>query len=308
MELPDLSKASNLRELIIFGCKSLRQVPPSAVSSQKLEYLNMGDCESLESIAELPASVVCVIARDCRSLHTVSVSALDSVAEEAIQQQQFEDMSFNFTNCNKLEGTARNRITEHAYGRLKRALAAAPTCATTPWRFKEDTGKFLSVWNHWHNHPKLSVLSGADAGWFRYINPERGAVTLDVAPGDSLLGFIFYVMFSAFYGIHQVYGTELSHYSYKYCVKVMNGPSFSYDGNWLRGENMSLDGNSFWYDGQCCIDMIKVMEESTDINNSIQLVVLLQFFYHRLDPTVEDKLLENPYWGMHPVYASDVRN
>ncbi|XLU25833.1 hypothetical protein S245_061899, partial [Arachis hypogaea] len=58
MELPDLSKAPNLREVSISGCKSLRQVPPSAVCSQKLKYLNVSNCESLESIAELPASVV----------------------------------------------------------------------------------------------------------------------------------------------------------------------------------------------------------------------------------------------------------
>ncbi|XLT30444.1 hypothetical protein HN873_061736 [Arachis hypogaea] len=48
MELPDLSKASNLREVSISGCKSLRQVPPSAVCSQKLKYLKVSNCESLE--------------------------------------------------------------------------------------------------------------------------------------------------------------------------------------------------------------------------------------------------------------------
>ncbi|XLR33432.1 hypothetical protein S83_061332 [Arachis hypogaea] len=305
MELPDLSKAPNLREVSISGCKSLRQVPPSAVCSQKLKYLNVSNCESLESIAELPASVVCIIARNCCSLHTVFVSALDSVAEEPIQQQQFEDITFNFTNCYKLEGNARNNITEHAYGRLKRPLAVAPTCATTPWQY---TGKFLPLWNDRHNHPKLNVLSGADPGWFRYINPERGAVTLDVASGDNLLGFIFWVMFPAYYGSYQVDATEVS---YKYCVKVMHGPSFSYDGYWMPGENIWHNGNYFWYDGQCCIDMIKVMEESTNTNNSIQLVVSFQFFYDRLilgQPIVEDDGKELEYWGVHPMYASDVPN
>ncbi|XLU35379.1 hypothetical protein S245_071445, partial [Arachis hypogaea] len=100
MELPDLSKASNLREVSIPGCKSLCQVPPSAVCSQKLKYLKVSNCESLESIAELPTLVMYVIARNCCSLHTVSVSALDSVAKEPIQQQQFEDITFNFTSRN----------------------------------------------------------------------------------------------------------------------------------------------------------------------------------------------------------------
>ncbi|XLU25837.1 hypothetical protein S245_061903 [Arachis hypogaea] len=308
MELPGLSKASNLREVSISGCKSLRQVPPSAVCSQKLKYLNVSNCESIESIAELPASVVCVIARDCRSLHTVSVSALDSVAEEPIQQQQFEDITFNFTNCHKLEGNAKNSIMEHAYGRLKRPLAAAPTSATTAWQDKEDKDKFLSLWNDKHNHPKLNVLSGAGSGWFRYINPQNGAVTLDVAPGDSLLGFIFWVVFPAYYGSYQVSATSVS---YTYCVEVRNGPSFSYDGHWMPGEDIWLDDSYFWYDGQCCIDMIKVMEENTNTNNNnIQLKVSFKFFYNRLilsQPIEEDDDQEVEYWSVHPIYASDVR-
>ncbi|XLT69293.1 hypothetical protein HN873_025732 [Arachis hypogaea] len=308
MELPDLSKASNLREVSISGCKSLCQVPPSAVCSQKLKYLNVSNCESLESIAELPASVVCVIARDCRSLHTVSVSALDSVAEEAIQQQQFEDITFNFSNCYKLEENAKNSIMEHAYGRLKRPLAAAPTCATTAWLDKEDKHPYRYLSGKQHNHPKLNVLSGADPGWFRYINPQNGAVTLDVAPGDSLLGFIFWVVFPAYSGSYQVSATSVS---YTYCVEVRNGPSFSYDGHWMPDEDIWLNDYYFWYDGQCCIDMIKVMEENTNTNNNnIQLKVSFKFFYNRLilsQPIEEDDDKEVEYWGVHPIYASDVR-
>ncbi|XP_057727784.1 disease resistance protein RPV1-like [Arachis stenosperma] len=308
MELPDLSKASNLREVSISGCKSLCQVPPSAICSQKLKYLNVSNCESLESIAELPASVVCVIARDCRSLHTVSVSALDSVAEEAIQQQQFEDITFNFSNCYKLEENAKKSIMEHAYGRLKRPLAAAPTCATTAWLDKEDKHPYRYLSGKQHNHPKLNVLSGADPGWFRYINPQNGAVTLDVAPGDSLLGFIFWVVFPAYYGSYQVSATSVS---YTYCVEVRNGPSFSYDGHWMPDEDIWLNDYYFWYDGQCCIDMIKVMEENTNTNNNnIQLKVSFKFLYNRLilsQPIEEDDDKEVEYWGVHPIYASDVR-
>ncbi|XP_072081827.1 disease resistance protein RUN1 isoform X1 [Arachis hypogaea] len=312
MELPDLSKASNLREVSISGCKSLRQVPPSAVCSQKLKYLKVSNCESLESIAELPASVVCVIARNCRSLHTVSLSALDSMAKEPIQQQQFEDITFNFTNCNKLRRNSKKSIMEHAYGRLKRPLAAAPTCATTAWLDKEDKHPFRYLSGKQHNHPKLNVLSGAAPEWFRYKNPQRGAVTLDVAPGDNLLGFIFWIIFPAYYGSHEVQATSVS---YKYRVKVMHGPSFSYDGYWFLGENIWLNDSYFWYDGQCCIDMIKVMEENTDTNNnnSIQLMVSFQFFYTRLVlsyryPIEEDVNKEIEDWAVHPIYASDVRN
>ncbi|RYQ98295.1 hypothetical protein Ahy_B08g094342 [Arachis hypogaea] len=272
--------------------------------------MKVSNCESLESIAELPASVVYVIARNCRSLHTVSVSALDCVAKEPIRQQQFEDITFNFSNCDKLRRNSKKSIMEHAYGRLKRPLAAAPTCATTAWLDKEDKHPFRYLSGKRHNHPKLNVLSGAAPEWFRHINPQRGDVTLDVAPGDSLLGFIFWIIFPAYYGSHEVQATSVS---YKYCVKVIHGPSFSYDGYWFLGENIWLNDSYFWYDGQCCIDMIKGMEENTNTNNSIQLVVSFQFFYDRLVlfhhyPIEEDVGKELEDWGVHPIYASDVRN
>ncbi|MED6136422.1 hypothetical protein PIB30_056013 [Stylosanthes scabra] len=310
-ELPDLSKASNVREVSISGCKSLCQIPPSAVSSQKLKYLNVSNCESLQSIEELPPSVVCVIASNCGSLHTVSISASNSVAEEGtIQQQQFEDITFNFSECLKLGGNARKSIMEHAYGRLKLPLAAAPTCATTAWQ--EDKDKYLSRWNdHRHNHPKLNVLSLGVPEWFKYVNPQSRAVTIDVAPGDCLLGFIFWVVFPAYYGSYEVDATSVT---YDYCVEVSDGPSFSYHGYYSPRERIWNSKSYVWYDGQCCTDMMKVtMEENsnTSNNNSIQLVVSFKFLYNRLilsQPIEEDDDKEVEQWGVHPVYASDVRN
>ncbi|MED6177925.1 hypothetical protein PIB30_102747 [Stylosanthes scabra] len=314
MELPNLSKASNLREVSISGCVRVRRVPPSAVSSQKLKYLNVSQCRSLESIEELPPSVVCVIAIDCSSLHTVSISALDSVAEEqTIQQQQFDDITFNFSDCQKLGQHAKKSITEHAYGRLKRPLAAAPTCnTTTTWKQDKGTYEYLSGWNIKHKHPKLSVSLVGTPERLGYITPEKRTITIDVSPGDTLLGFIFWVLVSTpWCASEEVYATR--GVTYDYLVKVSDGPRFSYDG-FHRSSGRVDDAISYvWYDGQCCADMMKVMDENSNTNNNnnntIQLVVSFNFSSKRvLVPDDEEFHDEASDWGVHPVYASDVRN
>ncbi|QHN94844.1 Protein SUPPRESSOR OF npr1-1, CONSTITUTIVE [Arachis hypogaea] len=64
MELPDLSKASNLREVSISGCKSLRQVPPSAVCSQKLKYLKVSNWQTNLKDWERKRNGVVFVSRD----------------------------------------------------------------------------------------------------------------------------------------------------------------------------------------------------------------------------------------------------
>ncbi|MED6118729.1 hypothetical protein PIB30_005572 [Stylosanthes scabra] len=300
IQLPDLSKASKLTEVSISGCNSLHQFPSFAVSSQKLKYLDHSNCRSLESTEELPPSVVSITARNCFSLQTVSVSALDSVAPE----EQFEDINLNYTNCIYLDENSTKNITEHAYNKLKQALAATPTFATKTRL--EDSDKFFGWWKaDKHNHPKLNILSGANLDWFRYRNPQNGAVTIDVVPGDCLLGFIFFIVFPAYNGSYEVEATSVS---YEYCVEVSDGPSFSYESYSMVGEIIWFHTDYAWYDGQCCRDMMKVMGESS---KTIQLKLSFKFLYSRLvlsQPIEEDDDQQVQNWGVHPIYASDVLN
>lgn len=52
-ELPDLSKATNLEKLVLHGCSSLLEIPPSIGNLDKLGWLDMSFCRKLQEVPNL---------------------------------------------------------------------------------------------------------------------------------------------------------------------------------------------------------------------------------------------------------------
>ncbi|MED6118727.1 hypothetical protein PIB30_005570 [Stylosanthes scabra] len=304
--LHNIDLFSSLTDLCL--CQTdITSLPESIKYLLQLKSLDLSECLKLQFLPELPSSIVKVIARDCFELHTVSVSVFASYSVAELEQikEEPQDIIFNFTNCMKLQGNAINSIVEHAYGRLKRALAAAHTYLTTARQ--EDDNKDLICF-YQQIHPKFEVfLSESEApGWFRYREPQSIPISIDIVPGDSLLGFIFWVSFPGDMDHH----VSADSVSYEYCVEASNGKSFRYTSDWSPGETIKWYGAEYFlYDGQCSIDMMEMVEENKTSNNGIQVKVSFLFFISRLIMGYfyeEDDGKKLERWGVHPIYASDV--
>nr|XP_048320540.1 disease resistance protein RPS4B-like isoform X3 [Ziziphus jujuba var. spinosa]XP_048320542.1 disease resistance protein RPS4B-like isoform X3 [Ziziphus jujuba var. spinosa] len=63
-----LCKLLHLQQLVLAECSSLEELPPLP---HGLEYLDIGKCERLKSIAELPSSLHCLYANDCTPSYIV---------------------------------------------------------------------------------------------------------------------------------------------------------------------------------------------------------------------------------------------
>ncbi|KAK4267282.1 hypothetical protein QN277_024082 [Acacia crassicarpa] len=93
LELPDFSMASNLEEVELHNCKSLRKVHPSILTINKLVNLNLTHCTSLTILTS--------------DVHLRSLSRLS--LGECLRLKEFSVTSENMRNLN-LAGTAINEL------------------------------------------------------------------------------------------------------------------------------------------------------------------------------------------------------
>ncbi|XP_027357340.1 disease resistance-like protein DSC1 [Abrus precatorius] len=75
--LPDLSKASKLERVDLYGCESLVAVHPSVLSLDKLKILVLDECKNLKSLksGKHLRSLECICVDGCTSLREFSVSS-----------------------------------------------------------------------------------------------------------------------------------------------------------------------------------------------------------------------------------------
>ncbi|XP_020987527.1 disease resistance protein RPS6-like [Arachis duranensis] len=125
VELPDFSKADNLKSVHLSGCRSLRHVHLSLLSLGKLELLDLLNCakygspvetlpvsikhltelktlslkgcKMLQHLPELPSSIRHLIALDCIMLQTVTFSS------NIPRLQEEKHINISFHNCMKLD-------------------------------------------------------------------------------------------------------------------------------------------------------------------------------------------------------------
>ncbi|KAI9119725.1 hypothetical protein K1719_009114 [Acacia pycnantha] len=113
-ELPDnITQLSSLDQLDLKRCSDLTKLPFSMRHLPKLQYLKVEGCTALRSLPELPPSLRILVAADCTSLETVSVSTISSSPENDGEK------IFSFTNCVNLDVSA---IEEQAKCLLQKAV------------------------------------------------------------------------------------------------------------------------------------------------------------------------------------------
>ncbi|XP_048420947.1 disease resistance-like protein DSC1 [Pyrus x bretschneideri] len=121
-EVPDLSRSKKIEHIVLFGCDRLLRIPSYFKDLDKLRWLNLGKCLSLEFLPELPM-LCCLEARGCTSLKTVS-SSRNSLTQAWDKYELFRGR-FNFVDCPNLDENARTNIMADTQLRIMR-VATGP--------------------------------------------------------------------------------------------------------------------------------------------------------------------------------------
>ncbi|XP_068319312.1 disease resistance protein RPS4-like [Pyrus communis] len=121
-EVPDLSRSKKIEHIVLIGCERLVRIPSYFKDLDKLRWLNLGECTSLEFLPELPV-LCCLEASGCISLKTVS-SSRNSLTQAWDKHELFRGR-FNFADCGNLDENARTNIMADTQLRIMR-VATGP--------------------------------------------------------------------------------------------------------------------------------------------------------------------------------------
>jgi len=128
IEIPDLSRATNLRKVYLFECESLCQLHPSIFSLPRLTYLCLGNCKKIESLkTNIHSKSLCVLLLDgCSSLMEFSVTSeemtqltLRGTAIRKLSSSIWRNCkltSLDLTECNKLNIVEKKLSDDHGLG------------------------------------------------------------------------------------------------------------------------------------------------------------------------------------------------
>ncbi|KAB2636274.1 hypothetical protein D8674_026808 [Pyrus ussuriensis x Pyrus communis] len=116
-EVPDLSHSKKIAHIVLYGCDRLVGIPSYFKDLDKLRWLNLGECTSLEFLPELPV-LCCLEASGCTSLKTVS-SSRNSLTQAWDKSEWFRGR-FNFVDCRNLDENARTNIMADTQLRIMR--------------------------------------------------------------------------------------------------------------------------------------------------------------------------------------------
>ncbi|XP_048420939.1 disease resistance protein RUN1-like isoform X2 [Pyrus x bretschneideri] len=121
-EVPDLSRSKKIEHIVLYACKRLVRIPSYFKDLDKLRWLNLGECTSLEFLPELPV-LCCLEASGCWNLKTVS-SSRNSLTQAWDKYELFRGR-FNFVCCRNLDENARTNIMADTQLRIMR-VATGP--------------------------------------------------------------------------------------------------------------------------------------------------------------------------------------
>ncbi|XP_029127501.1 disease resistance-like protein DSC1 isoform X2 [Cajanus cajan] len=93
VEVPDLSMATNLEDLSLSQCKSLRQVHPSILSLPKLQVLDLEGCTEIQSLQTNVHS---------KSLQSIRLSNCSSLKEFSVSSVELQRLWLDGTNIQEL--------------------------------------------------------------------------------------------------------------------------------------------------------------------------------------------------------------
>jgi len=128
IEIPDLSKATNLHRLYLFQCESLGQLHPSIFSLPDLRYLNLRGCVKIESLKTNihSKSLRELLLDGCSSLTEFSVTS-DEMTELTLGGTAIRELSssiwrnrkltsLGLSECNKLNIVGNKLTNDHGLG------------------------------------------------------------------------------------------------------------------------------------------------------------------------------------------------
>ena len=290
--LPDnISTLSSLKDLSLFH-SNVRSLPESIKHLSQLKYLNLRNCERLQSLPELPSSIVRLIVVNCMSLQTVFAS--NSMAEMNKEERSMYE-TFVFANCTKLEEPAINTIMANACIRIKRA---AHTCLR---KIQEsEDGK---AFDQFHDHWVHVCLPGSQVpGWFSYRTTQT-RMTIELVPGASstsrFLGFILCAVLPP-----KEKGLDGENLICNYCIEASDGLSVKCT-SLVSLQNWALNNVYLWYDAQCCLRIMRGLKDSKANDEDKVHNLKVSFHFVRTENTLPREIKQ---CGVHPIYASDILN
>ncbi|XP_039687947.1 disease resistance protein RPP4-like [Medicago truncatula] len=128
IEIPDLSKATNLHRVYLFQCESLGQLHPSIFSLPDLRYLDLRDCKKIESLKTNihSKSLRELLLDGCASLTEFSVTS-DEMTELTLGGTAIRELSssiwrnrkltsLGLSECNKLNIVGNKLTNDHGLG------------------------------------------------------------------------------------------------------------------------------------------------------------------------------------------------
>ncbi|KAF2320051.1 hypothetical protein GH714_022577 [Hevea brasiliensis] len=188
-----------LEKLLLFRCSNLASLPESIKQLSKLKQLDLSICESLKILPELPSCLECLVAGNCPSLESASISFHFSEhedeneeadksedeneeakkSEEADENEEayaieFEDCKFlDFSNCVNLNKKVIEDVFEtHLLGQKVR-LCMAGGAVPERMRYKSK-GSSLSFKLDLHHLIAFSFCVVADTTFFQDELPIVG--------------------------------------------------------------------------------------------------------------------------------------
>ncbi|KAG2238461.1 hypothetical protein Bca52824_092303 [Brassica carinata] len=166
-EIPNIN---SLQRLCLSGNDTIILLPGYISLLSQLKWLDLKHCKNLLSIPELPPNLQCLDAHGCESLRTVATPLATHLPSEQIHS------TFIFTDCHKLDRTAKEGITTYAQRKcqflsdaLKRcnegfvpeALFSIcfPGCEVPSWFCHEAVGSELNLKlsPHWNENRFVGI-------------------------------------------------------------------------------------------------------------------------------------------------------
>ena len=260
--IPDsISLLSSLENLTLSGC-AIISLPESINCLPRLMFVDVYNCEMLQSIPSLPHSIQFFFVWNCESLQNV----LNSTNEQTKKHQN--KCTFLLRDCIKLNQHSFASVLNDAIARIE--LGTKPLLPADVLENNEEA----SSDDKWIN---IFICDGLKKGkicymlpagnfktgdWFHYHSTQT-LMSIALPPSDHL-GFIFYLVFS------QDQSCRISNIGSECCLETTCGECISIK-SFFRDESVvfwpysSIDIISdhlfLWYDPQCCEQIMEAIKE-----------------------------------------------
>ena len=293
-EIPDsISLLSSLECLRLFACPII-SLPESINCLPRLMFLEVSDCEMLQSIPSLPQSIQWFYIRNCESLQNL----LNSTNEQTKKHQN--ECTFLLHNCIKLDQHSFVSVLKDAIVRIE--LGAKPLLPADVLENHEEAPSDNDDDGYYDLYHATTYMFDAlrkgkicymlPAGnfeigdWFHYHSTQT-CVTIELPPIDNL-SFIFYLVLSQVQpypiGDSGSFGCEC--YLETTCGECISIKSFfvheSVRLHPLSSFHFMSDHLFLWYDTQCCKQIMEAIKEikANDMSAIHNSKLTFKFFAH----------------------------